>query len=79
MIATSKLTGMPTEPALRWRGGSGLHAMGEEVTSVIPYHSITGLSKVCSSSAKMRGGSGADEERTKRRRQFAIRSRLCRA
>src|SRR5919201_1795862 len=32
MIATSKLTVMPTEPALRRRGGSGLHAIGEEGT-----------------------------------------------
>ena len=45
--------------------------MGEEAISVIPYHSITEVSKVCSSSAKMRGGSGADEERTKRSRQSA--------
>jgi hypothetical protein len=36
MIATSKATGIPTEPALRWRGGSGLHAMGEEAVSVMP-------------------------------------------
>src|SRR5258708_4646046 len=69
--------GSPTEPALRSCGGSGLHAMGEEVTSVIPYHSITGLSKVRSSSAKTRGGRGADEERTKRSPLFASRSRSC--
>ena len=75
MIATSNPTGMPTDPALRSRGGSGLHAMGEAATSAIPYHSITGASKARSSSAKTRGGSGADEERTKRNRQSAVRSR----
>src|ERR1700730_12322154 len=74
MIETSKTVGSPTEPALRSCGGSGLHAMGDEVTSVIPYHSITGLSKVRSSSAKMRGGRGADEERMKRSPLFASRS-----
>src|SRR6516225_6986028 len=79
MIATSKPVGSPTEPDLRWRGGSGLHAIGEEVTSVIPYHSITGVSKTRSSSAKMRGGRDADEERTKRSRLSDSRSRLCRA
>jgi hypothetical protein len=36
MIATSNAAFTPTEPALRWRGGSGLHAMGEEAVSVIP-------------------------------------------
>src|SRR5262249_39467603 len=78
MIATSKTVGRPTEPALRWRGGSGLHAIGEEGTSVIPYHSITGASKASSSSAKMRGGREADEERISRRRLSDSRCRLWR-
>src|SRR5262245_25249550 len=75
MIATPKPAGTPTDPALRWRGGSGLQAIGEEVASVIPYHSITGASKVRSSSVKMRGARGADDERTKRSRESANRSR----
>ena len=57
---------------------SGLHAIGEEVTSVIPYHSITGVSKTRSSSAKMRGSRDADEERTRRSRLSHSRSRLWR-
>ena len=36
MIATSKPTCTPTEPGFRWRGGSGLHAIGDEAVSVIP-------------------------------------------
>src|ERR1051326_148321 len=75
MIATSKFTGTPTEPALRWRGGSGLQAMGDEADSVIPYHSVTEVAKVRSSSAKMGGARGADDERTKRSRDAANRSR----
>src|SRR5215470_17714781 len=77
MTETSKTVGSPTEPAFRLHGGSGLHAMGDDVTSVIPYHSITGQSKVRSSPANMRGGSGADEERTKRSPLFASCSRSC--
>ena len=42
MTETSKTVGSPTEPAFRLHGGNGLHAMGDEVTSVIPYHSIQG-------------------------------------
>jgi hypothetical protein len=36
MIATSKLTGTPTEPTLRRLDGSGLQAIAAEAVSVIP-------------------------------------------
>ena len=72
MIATSKPTGTPTEPALRWRGGSGLHAIGEDGDFRHPVKlDHAEPRKLCSSSAKTLGGRGADEERTKRSRQSA--------
>ena len=56
----------PTDPALRWPGGSGLLHIWC-AASVMPYDSSTGTPKV-SSSCRTGGGRGDDDERISRRR-----------
>src|SRR5271169_5572659 len=66
-MRNSPKLGLPTEPTLRLPGGSGLVVIIDAV-SVRPYVSINGAPNSRSRSDITAAGSGADDERRKRRR-----------